>query len=90
MIPMGSDRFSAMNSSACVSSPLPLLQSAGRERHRHRSRGHQYQDAGGVGTALGVDVGLKQPIDQEPGGVNTSTSGRTAFAHSGAMPYRGR
>ena len=50
-------------------------------------RGHQDQHAGGVGAALGVDVGVEDPGDEEArSAVKTSTSGRTARAQSGAMP----
>ena len=35
------------------------------ERHRHRGGGDQHQHAGGVGAALGVDVGVEDPGDQE-------------------------
>ncbi|MCY1224670.1 hypothetical protein D9M72_368380 [compost metagenome] len=42
-----------------------MLPPTGRQCDRHRSRGHQHQDAGGVGAALGVDVGVEEPGDQE-------------------------
>ena len=42
-----------------------LLPAAGGQRHGDGGRGHQHQDAGGVGAALGVDVGVEEPGDQE-------------------------
>ena len=43
-----------------------LFPAPGGKRHGNRGGGHQHQDAGGVGAALGVDVGVEQPGDQEP------------------------
>ena len=39
---------------------LALLPAAGRERDGDRRGGHQHQHAGGVGAALGVDVGVEE------------------------------
>ena len=44
---------------------LALLPAPGGQRHGDRGGGHQHQDAGGVGAALGVDVGVEEPGDQE-------------------------
>ena len=40
---------------------------AGGEGDGDGSRGHQHQHAGGVGAALGVDVGIEDPGDEERG-----------------------
>ncbi|CAH0324841.1 hypothetical protein SRABI128_05059 [Microbacterium sp. Bi128] len=47
-------------------SAFALFPAPGGQCHRHRGGGHQDQDACGVSAALGVDVGVEQPGDQEP------------------------
>ena len=49
-----------------------------------------HQHAGGVRAALGIDVGAEDDRDENAPSMRINTSGRTARAQCGAIPYLGR